>query len=230
MTHINDSRSVPLVETAAATHERARAALASPHRSMDAVVWLSAHLTAMEHVVYPSARALLPRDRQALDTQRRLTRRMQGVLRQLEQLWTGDALAQHDSGDRLRCELEVLMAEHERLEHDLLSRLEASGTHETGVDLADRYHRAIGRGPTRPHPHGPRQGRLGRLVYTFDAARDHLLDVLDSRHVPLPRTSRPRRPLGRWGSYLLGQVDVPDQSPTERSTQHSDQRAPRRQP
>jgi len=229
MTHANDLHHVPLVGTTAAAHKRARTALASHVSRMDAVVWLSAHLTAMEHVVYPFASVNLPEERADLDKQRRLTRRMQRVLRSLEQLWAGDALARSDSSDRLRDQLSLLMAEHEELEDALLDRLSANITDEAGMALAERYDRAIGHGPTRPHPYGPRQGKLGRLIYAFDAARDHILDVLDSRHVPLPRTPQPPRPVGRWGRYLLGRAEFVDQPPAEDSTQHSNQSPPRRQ-
>lgn len=196
MSHSDDPQRFPLAETTADAHKRARAALASPDpRVMDAVVWLSAHLTAMEHVVYPFARTNLATDRKQLDEQRRLTRRMQRTLRFLEQQWAGDGLAPADPGGRLLAQLIVLMAEHEEGEAALLERL--SGITEYAAhDLAERYDHAIGHGPTRPHPHGPHRGPLGRLTYAFDAARDHILDVLDSRHVPLPRPAAqpaPRR-------------------------------------
>jgi hypothetical protein len=197
MTDPDEQPRISLADTAAAAHHRARAALASPDdRVMDAVVWLSAHLTAMEHVVYPFVRTNLPTDREQLDEQRRLNRRMQRTLRFLEQQWAGDALARPDPGHRLQSRLTVLLAEHEEGEEALLARL-SDITDEAAHDLAERYDHAIGHGPTRPHPHGPHRGRAGRLTYAFDAVRDHILDVLDSRHIPLPRTgeqSTLRRP------------------------------------
>ena len=205
MNHNSALHRSPLPETATAAHNRARMALTGPpSRAMDAVVWLSAHLTAMEHVVYPFVRATLPTSRSELDQQRRLTRRMQGALRSLEQRWSGDGLAPPDSSDRLRSQLAVMLAEHERGEEALLAHLFDAISDEAALTLAERYDHAIGHGPTRPHPHGPHRGKLGRLTYALDAARDHILDVLDSRHIPLPRTARPHRQVGRWGRYLLG--------------------------
>jgi len=216
MTHPDDLTRIPLAETAAAAHQRARAALASPdHRVMDAVVWLSAHLSAMEHVVYPIVRTNLPTNRERLDEQRRLTRRIQRTLRYLEQQWAGDGLAPPDPGDLLPRQLTVLIAEHEKGEEALLTSLSGI-TDEVAQDLVERYDRAIGHGPTRPHPHGPHGGRLGRLTYAFDAARDHILDVLDSRHIPLPRARRPQRPVGRWGRYVLGRGELMDEPVTRR--------------
>ena len=205
MSHNNALHHAPLSETATAAHDRARTALTGPaSRTMDAVVWLSAHLTAMEHVVYPFVRATLPTSRTELDQQRRLTRRMQGALRSLEQRWSGDGLAPAGSSDQLRSQLTVMLAEHEQGEEALLARLLDTISDEAALTLAESYGHAIGHGPTRPHPHGPHRGKLGRVTYALDAARDHILDVLDSRHVPLPRTAQPHRQVGRWGRYVLG--------------------------
>jgi hypothetical protein len=231
MTETNDLHRVSLAETAAAAHERARAALANAdNRMMDAVVWLSAHLTAMEHVVYPVMRANLPTERKEIDEQRRLTRRIQRTLRLLEQRCAGDGLAWAGSSDRLRGALTLLTADHEESEGVLLAHLSGTMTDEAGRTLAERYDHAIGHGPTRPHPHGPHRGMLGRLTYAFDAARDHILDVLDSRHVPLPRTERPHREIGRWGRYVLGRGEPLDQPGTQTRAQGTDQSTPRRQP
>lgn len=186
MTHPDDQHRLPLAETAVAAHTRARAALVSPDdRVMDAVVWLSAHLTAMEHVVYPYVSTHLHAKRKQVDEQRRLTRRMHRTLRSLEQQWAGDGLAPPDANDHLRSQLLALLDKHEQGERALLGFV-SDIADDAALNLAERYDHAIGHGPTRPHPHGPHRGRLGRLTYAFDAARDHILDVLDSRHVPLP--------------------------------------------
>ena len=227
MTHTDDLSRTPLAVTAAAAHNRARAALARPDRVMDAVVWLSAHLTAMEHVVYPFIRTNLPMHRADLEVQRRLTRRMQRTLRLLEQHLAGDGLAPPGSSDRLRGELMALIDEHEAGEAALLACL-SDIADEAALDLAERYDQAIGHGPTRPHPHGPHRGKLGALTYTLDAARDHILDVLDSRHVPLPRPPRPHQEVGRWGRYLLGRGEAMDQPVTRARNQAAGRAAPRR--
>jgi len=231
MTHSNDAHHAPLAETAAAAHTRARDALTgADNRAMDAVVWLSAHLTAMEHVVYPFMRVNLPTNRKELDQQRRLARQMQRTLRSLEQRWSGDGLAPSGSSDRLRAQLTLMIALHEQGEGALLARLSDTITDEAAGTLAEGYDHAIGHGPTRPHPHGPHRGKLGRLTYAFDAARDHILDVLDSRHIPLPRTTRPQPQVGRWGSYVLGRGEPVDEPVMQAPTQDVDQPPPRRQP
>ena len=231
MTHSNNLRHAPLAETAAAAHNRARRALSGPDsKAMDAVVWLSAHLTAMEHVVYPFMRANLPTSRKELDEQRRLTRQMQRTLRSLEQRWSGDGLAPAGSSYRLRGQLALMIDVHEQGEDALLARMSETITDEEAVTLAEGYDHAVGHGPTRPHPHGPHSGKLGRLTYAFDAARDHILDVLDSRHVPLPRTPRPQRQVGRWGRYVLGRGEPMDQPGSQVPARDVDRPASRRQP
>jgi hypothetical protein len=209
MTTPHRVHSDPLVDSSRRSHERARAALADADTAaMDGVVWLSAHLTAMEHVVLPVMTAVLDDQREALERQRTIARGLHGRLRALEQRLAGDGLAVAASVEGLSDGLLIMLNEHARIEEDLIARLVGVLDQGAANDLARRYDRALIHGPTRPHPHGPRRGRIGRLVYSLDAIRDHVLDVLDSRHVPLPRQPKSRRELGRWSRYLLGSADV----------------------
>jgi hypothetical protein len=179
---------------------------------MDAVVWLSAHLTAMEHVVYPVMATLLTDHQEDLDRQRAASRRMHRGLRLLEQRRAGDGLIRIDSLGGRPDRLLMMMDEHAARERELLARLVEALDEQAVSSLAVRYDDAVRHGPTRPHPHGPHRGQLGRLTYAFDAVRDHLLDILDSRHVPLPKDAPRQRKVGRWGRYLLGGIDP---APTE---------------
>jgi hypothetical protein len=199
----------PLVVSSRTAHQRARSALTDADTAaMDAVVWLSAHLMAMDHVVLPVMTAALADQHEALERQRTVARGLHGRLRALEQRLAGDGLAAIASAEDHSDGLLTLLNEHAQLEEDLIVRLVGVLDQGAADDLARRYDRALIHGPTRPHPHAPKRGRLGRLAYSLDALRDHVLDVLDSRHVPLPRSPKPRRELGRWGRYLLGSADV----------------------
>lgn len=198
----------PLTRSSESAHAHARTVLTgSDVAVMDAVVWLSAHLTAMEHVVYPVMATLLTDRQQELALQRAATRRMHRGLRLLEQRCAGDGLIRVDSSAGRPDRLLVMMDEHAASERELLARLAEALDEQTTSSLAARYSDAVRHGPTRPHPHGPHRGRLGRLTYGFDARRDHLLDILDSRHVPLPKDTPRQRSVGRWGRYLLGGID-----------------------
>ena len=81
------------------------------------------------------------------------------------------------------------------------------------IALADGYLEAFVKAPTRPHPHLPHHGVAGGIAFRVDAVRDHLLDTMDGRHVPLPRQAREPRTSGRWSSYLLGQMQPPERDP-----------------
>jgi hypothetical protein len=198
----------PLTRSSESAHAHARTMLTgSDAPVMDAVVWLSAHLTAMEHVVYPVMATLLTDHQKDLDRQRAASRRMHRGLRLLEQRCAGDGLIRIDSLGGRPDRLLVMMDEHAASERELLARLVEALDEQATSSLAVRYDDAVRHGPTRPHPHGPHRGQLGRLTYAFDAVRDHLLDILDSRHVPLPKDAPRQRKVGRWGRYLLGGID-----------------------
>lgn len=198
----------PLTRSSAAAHDRARTLLeGSGVGAMDAVVWLSAHLSAMEHVVYPVMTAVLTDQRAEMTRQRALTHRMHRGLRALEQRCAGDGQMAGRPVADLRDRLLATMDAHVALEHALLDRLAGAVGDEATASLATQYDAAVRRGPTRPHPHGPHRGRLGRIAYTLDAVRDHVLDVLDSRNLPLPKDVLARREVGLWGRYLLGGIE-----------------------
>jgi hypothetical protein len=203
----------PLTQSSEEAHARARALLTGADPPvMDAVVWLSAHLAAMELIVYPVMATTLTDHQDELERQRAATRRMHRGLRLVEQRYAGDGLSRVDSVGARPDRLAVMMEQHAARERTLLAHLAEALDEPTASSLAMRYEEAVRHGPTRPHPHGPHRGRLGRLTYAFDAIRDHLLDILDSRHVPLPKDAPPQRKVGRWGRYLLGGID-PEPTP-----------------
>src|SRR5947209_280563 len=189
-----------LTLTIEAAHERALVALTSPGAGrFDAVVWLSAHLAAVEHVVTPLLDRHVPRDATTRRDERRMTRALHRSLRALEQVTAADALATHIDVTRLRAHLVTLLTEHAAAEHLLVQQLARSIGPDRTAKVCARYQHALEHGPTRPHPHSPRGRGVDAAVFTFGRARDRLLDVLDSRHVPTqPAPHRPAPP-GRWG-------------------------------
>jgi hypothetical protein len=204
----------PLTLCSEMAHDRARMVLTGSDAAfMDAVVWLSAHLTAMDRVIYPVMAKLLSGQQTELQRLHASTRRMQAGLRALEQRCAGDGMMAARSLGTLRDRMLVLIDENAALEHALLARLAGVVDDEAAESLVARYEHAVRHGPTRPHPHAPRRGRLGRLAYVVDAMRDHALDVMDSRRVPLPKDAVTRRRLGRWGYYALGVGDPKDWPP-----------------
>jgi hypothetical protein len=197
-----------LVDSIDEAYQRARADFDAPESpSMDGVVWLSAHLAALDYAIHPSLRGSVPCAAPTLRAQRRLASQLQRVVRGVEQRRSGDGLAPRlpwaTSRERLLSMLDVHAAAEREMVHELAAAIGAEQTEQ----LLHRYLHALHRGPTRPHLYGPRRGIARRLRFRLDAARDHVLDTLDNRSTPFPHVPAPRRPVGRWGRYVLGSAN-----------------------
>jgi hypothetical protein len=182
---------------------RALDVLADPHAPLlDAVVWLSAHLSAVHHVVHPELRRRVGAT--SVDEAVASAVQLEHLLRELEQQVTGDALAAHTDQAHLVRSLANELTAHIALERGLLDQLRERLSPKEQRHLAATYQHALAHGPTRPHPHAPHGQALSGLAYRVNSPRDRLMDTLDSRHVPTRRRSRlPVKP-SRWGDYLLG--------------------------
>ncbi len=181
----------------------ALAVLTDPHAPLlDAVVWLSAHLAAVEHVVHPQFRRCV--DPSSVAQQLADADQIEHLLRALEQQLTGDALAAHIDRKRLVRSFALRLVEYIEEERRLLDLLRSRLTPAEQQLVAASYQHALERGPTRPHPHAPHGRLLGNLAYRVNGPRDRLMDTLDSRHVPTPHPSRRTVKTSRWGDYLLG--------------------------
>jgi hypothetical protein len=179
-------------------HERARGALegeAGP--TMAGVVWLSAHLAAVEHAIQPHAPDGVGADGL------RAGRELKQWLRLLERQLAGDQTAPDDAA-RTAHQVLLRLDDHAERERALVVALGARLSDDELVALRDRYSSAVEDGPTRPHPHGTHAGRLEPVVYAFNRAWDHLVDAMDGRVSPLPHRERRASRVGRWGRYLLG--------------------------
>ena len=188
-------------------HTQALATLTTDNSNpLDAVVWLSAHLAASARAVRPVASRRLQESAAAL---RDITRRdveLERMLRIAERRHSGDALAAGLDSERLRAILLERLEAHAETEHVRLAALSEVLSIEEERSLAEAYLDALAKAPTRPHPHLPHHGVVGAIAFRVEAVRDHLLDTMDGRHVPLPRAAHEPRKPGRWGSYLLGQM------------------------
>src|SRR4051812_3837304 len=170
----------PGTEPITATALAAAAELGQLAPSYRAVVpWLSTHVAALEHVIYPAARRVLPAAE--LAGQLELTRRLEHVLLLVHQSLNGDGRGRDvDVTDRLRNVVDAHVAGLTAL----VAQLEASTTAEQWSALVERHDAALRNAPSRPHPHTP-HGHVGeRLAFVIAGAVDRLLDALDSRVVP----------------------------------------------
>lgn len=181
--------------------EAARLLAAEDSAPLDIVAWLSAHIAAYEHVVYPVIKHSLPNGHALVDADRAIVIRLARALRVKERHHSGDTLAAGLSPARLDARITELIGQHQELQASILAKLEGV-LDSAGLDkLRSAYNSALQHAPTRPHPHLS----SGGMVFRLDALRDRILDTMDSRHVPIPKVARTRIIPGRWGSWLLGQ-------------------------
>lgn len=179
------------------------------HASDAAVAAVSAHLSAMEAVVYPEMARRVPGGRARVAELGRLARRCSSVMRGIEQYVQGDLNHPAHSVASLRRDLAALLAEHAKTEDGLLRELTERLSENDRRLLLDRFADAMRHAPTRPHPHLGHGGIFGgslaiRLLGSFD----HLLDVMDAREVAGAPVRAPA-PAGLWGWYLLGRPTAP---------------------
>jgi hypothetical protein len=175
--------------------------LADPDGSrLDVVSWLSAHVAAFEHTIYPVAKRRLADGKALLEEDGTVVSQLTHLLRIVERSHSGDVLASNVSQEGLHERLSRLVEEHSAVQTRIVDAIDRALDPAETASLARDYAEALAHAPTRPHPH-----LHSRLLYRLDALRDHVLDTMDSRHVPFPRMPKARIIPGRWGSYLLGQ-------------------------
>lgn len=205
MTSTNpSSEDVELLAELDHAHEHALGALDDPAaNSLAAVTWASAHLAAVERVLYPVACRRVEHGRDLVREQSAVDHRLQLLLWQLDRRLTGDVhlgrVPVKLLEDGVRRELQA----HADGEHRLVGALRDVLSREEQQELLDRLANALLRGPTRPHP-DTRHGRLGGVAFWFDGVVDRMRDSMDSRSVPTPHRTAVPRPMTRWGAYALG--------------------------
>src|SRR5205807_2838392 len=122
---------------------------------------------------------------------------LERLLRIAERRHSGDALGCGLDGELLRTSILSKLDAHAEMEHIRLAALADVLDDEEQRALAEVYHDALKKAPTRPHPYLPHRGLSGAIAFRVNAVRDRMLDTMDSRHVPLPRAPREARRPGR---------------------------------
>ncbi len=173
-----------------ASHDRTLAALTGDECApLHAVVWASAHLAAMDHVLLPLGHRAFSED----PAHRPRANRLHDLLRRLESHHCGDAAESLPDAVAVRAATARAFQEHAAAEAQLCARLEQTLTTRQQEQAAADYRHALAAGPTRPHPHSPDHGVLGSLAYRVNALRDRAMDVMDGRTVPAAELAQPRR-------------------------------------
>lgn len=173
-------------------------------RALDgALGQLCGQLSAGEQVLHPAALRSLTDGPSRVRAALRAVRGQQARLRRLQQQLGGDARERCASPTELAAELSALLDEHARSAEGLAAALDDALGPAERERVVRELGTAVSRASTRPHPHAPHRGPFASLSRSALARWDDLLDVMDVRAVA-GRPVRPPRPLGRWGSYLMG--------------------------
>lgn len=183
---------------------------------LDAVMWLSAHLSAVQHVVQPAVRRTLD-DRAAVQSLRAGATRIERILRLLEQSLSGDGLVVGLDRNKMGHELLDMVRAQAAMERALLLRLADRLSPDEQRQLGASYQRALEHAPTRPHPHTPHGRLLGAPAFRVNGWRDRLLDTLDARRVTTPKPQHSPVKSSRWGDYVLGGSSTSPRPQTDRA-------------
>jgi hypothetical protein len=197
-------------------HDRVREALEDPARGRSAAIaWCSAHLFAVDRVLYPAACRHLPGGRREVRAARAVDHRLQQALCRLDRQLMGDTQLAHVPVAALVEPVSEMLQAHREVEGRLVERLHAELGPDDQHELARRLSTALASAPTRPHPH-TRHTPLAPVVGWVDALVDRARDAMDNRGDPIGRRRRPPTPPGRWGCYLMG-IPYPEE-PTRRAS------------
>lgn len=193
-----------LRSTVTAPHSHAEQALEGPdHGRSAAVAWCSAHLAAVDRVLYAAALRHLRRQRPAVRAARAVDHVLQQALCRLDRQAMGDVTLADVPVAVLVAQVQHALDAHAEAESVLVTGLERALSRRERQALAQRLEAAMNTAPTRPHPHTPHTP-LSPLVSWCDALVDRARDVMDNRADALGRPVRAVRRPTRWGSYVMG--------------------------
>ncbi len=205
----------PLSASLAVTHEQVRTALADtrPAERFAGIAWVSAHVSAVDRILLPLAHEHLSLSQRTVDAHRRGARQIHHLIRHLESHYSHNAVASGGGSPQMRARLGDLIRAQAAEEAGLGAAIEAELDQVAALAAAVAYQRALEVGPTRPHPHAPHAAVFLTLAYHLNAARDHLLDALDSRPVPPTAARRGEVRADRWRSRVVAAQRSPVDSP-----------------
>lgn len=192
-------------------HVHTREALDDPSRHGSvAVAWCSAHLAAVDLVLYPAALRAVPERRREVRAARAVDHRLQQALCRLDRRLTGGSSVDRVPFATLHGRVREALRVHEEAERELVDALSSVLSPGELHEMAQRLACAMDAAPRRPHPH-TRHTPLAPLVAWCDALADRVRDAMDNRVAPFGRPRCAVRPPSRWGSYFLG-VPYPERS------------------
>jgi hypothetical protein len=187
----------------------------------------SRHLAAVEAVILPAVRQGMPEGDLAVRRYCQVARRLEQTLFMVKSHVYGEAHAVYVRGPQLWGLVQQQLAEHNRLETELVQALVGAERAAAPDVLARRVFDAETRGPTRPHPHLPHTGRFSPVARKVWALADRFWDNAEGRVVPAPV-----RPVAHHHDSLLAQYFVGDPHFDDHAVlrEHHRPRSPRRAP
>jgi hypothetical protein len=148
-----------------------------------AIVWLTAHIWAVNRVVYPAAERYLPAYQDMVRAHRVRTRELEHELRLLHERVSGDGRRASVDPSALSGRLVEALSKQTAADAQLVEMLSAAMPNAEWAEVLRDYGTASQQGPTRPHPHVPHSGVAGGLASRALSLVDRALDVMDSRIV-----------------------------------------------
>jgi len=152
-----------------------------PDSGYRAVARLSGHLAAMWRTVYPHAHGQPDADGHLRAACLSRAREVEWTLRLFQCQLSGDVSAAGHSATAVLTLLAQRLDSYRSAERALVTWLEDRLATDTRAKLARKYHRALTRAPTRPHPRCPRTGPLCYAAFWVHGRWDRVLDTMDSR-------------------------------------------------
>jgi len=164
----------------------------------------SRHLAAVEGVMVPEVRQVVPGGKDLCHDYLHAARRLEQTLALLKGKLYGEAFAIRQPWPDLWNRAHTELTEHNRLERVMVEDLIRHGDSEKVDGLARRMFDVECHGPTRPHPHTPHTGLLALVARRMWAIADHFWDAAEGRVIPDPVHPHHHRHDSLVGQYLVG--------------------------
>jgi len=184
------------------TKARARDGYAAADAFLSAT---SRHLGAVEAALLDAVRHSVPDGHALVHTYLHASKELEATLALIKARLYGEAHSVNLDWRELWSRTRTQLAEHNRLETELVDQLVRHGDPAMVDGLAQRLFEAETRAPTRPHPMLPHLGLLGRLSRRLWARADAFWDAAEGRVIPAPV-----RPPARRHDSLVAQYVVAD--------------------
>jgi hypothetical protein len=177
----------------------------------------SKHLNAVDAVLLPAARKVLPDAAHVVHDYLASARELELALAHVKAREYGSVFEAGRSWQSVWSDVGQTLAAHRRAEFELAELL-AARMAEPDLDvLADRLHDAEKSAPSRPHPYTPHTGLPGLVARKIMHAVDSFWDAAEGRMTPEP-VRPPHKYPGKLTQYLLADPRFDeDEEPPARS-------------